>query len=187
MISDDDHRRLVAAAGGQDYSGRIDRQFRMVLIAIRHCGGRPQDVARARVEFVDKDVTKWTLPEHKTKRHTEQPRVVYLSPCLATITRILMAGRTTGPLFRGRRGAVTTNAITCRMKRLKTELGLDPKIVFYSYRHTYLTNAMERGVSSAAVAELTGTSLTMIEKHYGHLASKHDHLRAAAARAMGGG
>jgi integrase len=187
MISDDDHRRLVAAAGGQDYSGKIDRQFRLVLIAIRHCGGRPQDVARARVEFVDSAVTKWTLPEHKTRRHTERPRVVYLSPCLATVTKILIAGRTTGPLFRGRRGAVTTNAITCRMKRLKVELGLDPKVVFYSYRHTFITQAIERGVDVATVAELTGTSISMIQKHYGHLASKHDHLRAAAAKAMGGG
>jgi site-specific recombinase XerD len=73
------------------------------------------------------------------------------------------------------------------MKRLKVELGLDPAVVFYSYRHTFLTNALERGVDVATVAELTGTSISMIQKHYGHLASKHDHLRAAAARAMGGG
>jgi integrase len=184
LIGEDDHRMLVLAAGGQPYSGRIDRQFRLVLIAIRHCGGRPQDVARARVEFVDAEVTKWTLPEHKTKRHTEKPRVIYLSPCLATITRILMAGRTEGPLFRGRRGAVTTNAITCRIKRLKKELEIDPKIVFYSYRHTYITEAMGRGVGTAMVAELTGTSISMIEKHYGHLAKEHDALRAAAAKAV---
>lgn len=184
LITDDDHAKLVAAAGGQPFSGKIDRQFRLVLIAIRHCGGRPQDVARVRVEHVDRDVTKWTLPEHKTRRHTERPRVVYLSPCLATITRILMAGRTEGPLFRGRRGAVTTNAITCRMKRLRADLGLSPQLVFYGYRHAYITHSLERGVDVATVAELTGTSIAMIQKHYGHLASKHDHLREAAAKAV---
>jgi site-specific recombinase XerD len=184
MVGDDDHRKLVMASGGQPYSGRIDRQFRLVLIAIRHCGGRPQDVARARVEFVDAEVTKWTLPEHKTRRHTERPRVVYLSPCLQTITRILITGRESGPLFRGRRGAVTTNAISCRIKRLKKDLDIDPKIVFYSYRHTYLTNGMERGVNVATLAELTGTSISMIQKHYGHLGTKHEHLKAAAAKAM---
>jgi integrase len=184
LVGDDDHRTLVMAAGGQPFSGKIDRQFRLVLIAIRHCGGRPQDVARARVEWVDKDVSKWTLPEHKTKRHTERPRVVYLSPCLQTITRILMAGRESGSLFRGRRGAVTTNAISCRIKRLKADLEIDPKIVFYSYRHTYITQALERGVDVATVAELTGTSISMIQKHYGHLGVKHDHLKAAAMKAM---
>jgi integrase len=184
LITDDDHRALVKAAGSQPFSGKIDRQFRLVLIAIRHCGGRPQDVAQARVEWVDKDVTKWTLPEHKTKRHTERPRVVYLSPCLQTITRILIAGRTTGPLFRGRRGSLTTNAITCRMKRLKKDLGLPEGVVFYSYRHGYITQALERGVDVATVAELTGTSIAMIQKHYGHLASKHDHLKSAAMKAM---
>lgn len=93
LVATDVHSKLVMAAGAQKGSGRIDRQFRLALIAIRHCGGRPQDVSRMQVEFVDPDVTKWTLPEHKTRRHTDQPRVVYLSPCLATITRILMAGR----------------------------------------------------------------------------------------------
>jgi integrase len=185
MITDDDHARLVQAAGGDKFAGKIDRQFRLALIAIRHCGGRPQDIARARVEYVDPACTKWTLPEHKTRRHTERPRVVYLSPCLTTITRMLMAGRSTGPLFRGRRGGITTNAITCRMRRLKAELGIDPAVVFYSYRHTYITEAMGRGVDVAMIAELTGTSITMIERNYGHLAAKHEHLRAAAAKAMG--
>ncbi len=184
LVGDDDHKSLVLASGGQPFSGRIDRQFRLVLIAIRHCGGRPQDVARARVEYVDAEVTKWTLPDHKTKRHTERPRVIYLSPCLQTITRVLMVGRESGPLFRGRRGAETTNAISCRIKRLKKDLTIDPKIVFYSYRHTYITDAMRRGIDVATVAELTGTSIEMIQRHYGHLGQRTDYLREAAAQAV---
>jgi integrase len=184
LIDTATHAAMVAHVGAHAYAGKIDRQFRLVLIAIRQCGGRPQDVAQARVEFVDRDVTTWTLPEHKTKRHTDAPRVVYLSPCLRTVTRMLIAGRTEGPLFRGKRGGITTNAIKCRMTRLREALGLPPGTVAYAYRHSYITDALINDVDAATIATLTGTSIEMIERHYGHI-GKHDaHLREAAARAV---
>jgi integrase len=184
LISESDHSALVRKTGNHAYAGKIDRQFRLALIAIRHCGGRPQDVARARVEFVDATVSRWTLPEHKTQKKTLLPRTIYLSPCLQTITRMLIAGRTEGPLFRGRRGALTVNAITCRVKRLRRDLGLAEGTVAYAYRHSYITDALVRGVDVATVAALTGTSVEMIQRHYGHLSQRSDHLQEAAIRAV---
>jgi site-specific recombinase XerD len=184
LINDADHASLVKKTGNHAYAGKIDRQFRLALVAIRQCGGRPQDVANARVEYVNEEITTWTLPEHKTKRKTQQPRTIYLSPCLQTITRILIAGRTEGPLFRGRRGALTVNAMTCRLKRLRRDLGLAEGTVTYAYRHSYITDAMYRGVDVATVATLTGTSVEMIQRHYGHLSQRSDHLQKAAIRAV---
>jgi site-specific recombinase XerD len=184
LINRDDHSLMIARTGSHAYAGKIDRQFRLVLVAIKQCGGRPQDVAQARVEFVDPEVTKWTLPEHKTRRHTDAPRVVYLSPCLRTITRLLIAGRTSGPLFRGRRGGLTVNAMTCRMKRLRRNLGLPEGTVAYAYRHSYITDALLAGVDVATVAALTGTSIGMIQRHYGHIGKHDEHLRQAAAKAV---
>lgn len=186
LVSEDDHKAMILHAGAQKSSARVDRQIRVALIAVRHCGGRPQDVANATVENVeitDKSGS-WTLLHHKRQRHTGRPRIVYLSPCLRTITMMLIAGRTDGPLFRGRRGALTTNAITCRIKRLKKQLDIDPKLVTYSYRHTFITEAMQNGVDIATVAELTATSVEMIRRHYGHLNQKDDHLRDAAVNAV---
>ncbi len=40
----------------------------------------------------------------------------------------------------------------------------------YSCRHSYITQAILDGLTTLDVARLTGTSLTMIDKHYGHLA-----------------
>ena len=57
----------------------------------------------------------------------------------------------------------------------------------YSYRHTYITDALERGVDVATVAELVGTSVETIQRHYGHLSTRHNHLKEAAAKALGGG
>lgn len=181
LVPPDVHERMVRLAGSQKGSGKIDRQFRLVLVAMRHAGGRPQDVANVRIENVNVDC--WVIPEHKTLRHTGRPRIVYLSPCLQTITRILAGNRKAGPLFRGRRGKLTTNAIKCRITRLREELGVSD-VVAYSYRHTYITDALERGVDVATVAELVGTSVAMIQRHYGHLSKRADHLKNAAANAV---
>lgn len=78
-----------------------DKQFQLALIAIRYTGGRPQDVASVRVEHVNKEVTTWTLPDHKRRKHTKKPKVVHLSPRLQTITKMLTDDRDSGPLFRG--------------------------------------------------------------------------------------
>lgn len=180
------HWRIVEAARGNKFAGKIDRQFQLAIIAIRHCGGRPQDVANVKVEDVSSDWTRWTIADHKRKRHTGKPKVVYLSPCLQTITRILADGRSSGPLFRGRRGALTVNSIGCRIKRIKQQLGIGGEVVAYTYRHTYITDALQRGVDIATVAELVGTSVTMIQRHYGHLEHRGDHLKNAARKAVAG-
>jgi len=42
----------------------------------------------------------------------------------------------------------------------------------YSLRHSWISEALKMGMPTLEVARLTGTSLEMIEKHYGHLATK---------------
>ena len=39
----------------------------------------------------------------------------------------------------------------------------------YTLRHSFITQALLDGVSTLEVSKIVGTSLTMIEKHYGHL------------------
>lgn len=50
----------------------------------------------------------------------------------------------------------------------------------YTLRHSVITDMLTGGMDSLTVARMAGTSLAMIEKHYGHLL--HDH----AAKAMEG-
>lgn len=185
LIDKDSHRRMVLHAGSQPFSSIVDRQIRLVLIALRHTGGRPQDIANARVEGVDPACLFWVLDHHKREHQTEKPKIVYLSPCMRTITRMLAGDRTSGPLFRGRRGSLTVNAIRCRIRILRQQLDdLPAGTVAYAYRHTYITEALENDKSVATVAELVGTSASMIEKVYGHLGSKQSHLIHAASTAL---
>lgn len=175
LVGDAGHAAMIAKI--RDGS-KIDRRFSLAMIALKHTGGRPQDVARATIEANDGET--WVIEEHKTRRKTDKPRIVYLSPCLQTVTKLAAGNRTSGPLFVGRGGGLTVNAIVCRIKRLRESLGLPAGTVAYSYRHTFITSALVRGVPIATVAELTGTSVTMIERHYGHLSKNADHLKKAA-------
>lgn len=46
---------------------------------------------------------------------------------------------------------------------------LPPKTCLYTLRHSFITQAVQDGLSILDVARLVGTSVMMIEKHYGHL------------------
>jgi integrase len=182
LVQSDEHRSMILEVRNAPSASASDKQFQLVLIAIKHTGGRPQDVSRACVEFVSQDGKRWILPEHKRKKHTAKPKTVYLSPCLQTITKMVAGARESGPLFRGRRGELSVNAIGCRIKRIKKKLGISSDLIAYTYRHTYITDALQNGVDAATVAELVGTSIQMIERHYGHLCQRHDHMTDAAAK-----
>jgi integrase len=48
--------------------------------------------------------------------------------------------------------------------------GIDPVRGLYDLRHTYATFALRAGVPVFAVSRFMGTSIAMIDRHYGHLA-----------------
>ena len=64
---------------------------------------------------------------------------------------------------------------------MRQELSLFP---FSKDSLSIFTDALERGVPIATVAELLGhTTTNTITKHYSHLSEKSEHLREAAVRA----
>jgi site-specific recombinase XerD len=143
-------------------------------------------VAAVAVANVSPHRDAWGMQEHKTRKKTKRPLVVQLSPCLQTLTRILLSVREDGPLLLNSRGKPwTSNAIRCRMKALQEKLGLPEGTVAYAYRHTWTTNAVLNGVDLATVATMMGhRDLRMLMEHYAHLEKQPEHLRQAAAKAM---
>ena len=57
---------------------------------------------------------------------------------------------------------------------------LPDTVTAYALRHSVITDLIHGGLDSLTVAQLSGTSIAMIEKHYGHLTQHH----AKAALAM---
>ena len=54
--------------------------------------------------------------------------------------------------------------------------GIEPLRDLYDLRHTYATFALRAGVPVFAVSRFMGTSIAMIDLHYGHLAvDSHKH------------
>jgi integrase len=55
-------------------------------------------------------------------------------------------------------------------KPVQTTVGIQPLRHLYDLRHTYATFALRAGVSVFAVSRFMGSSIAMIDYHYGHLA-----------------
>jgi hypothetical protein len=60
------------------------------------------------------------------------------------------------------------------------DVRLPAGVCLYSCRHTYISQAILDGLTTLDVARLTGTSLQMIDQHYGHLVQ--DAVRARIAK-----
>ena len=58
-----------------------------------------------------------------------------------------------------------------------TAADLPAATVLYTLRHSWITTALTSGMGTLDVARLAGTSLLMIERHYGHLVSDAARLR----------
>jgi integrase len=56
-------------------------------------------------------------------------------------------------------------------KPVQRALGIEPLRDLYDLRHTYATFALRAGVPVFAVSRFMGTSIAMIDLHYGHLAA----------------
>jgi site-specific recombinase XerD len=56
--------------------------------------------------------------------------------------------------------------------------------VLYTLRHSWITDAITGGIDLLTVAKLAGTSLAMIEKHYGHLVEDRVPDQLAAIQMM---
>lgn len=137
VLTNAEHAWLVAAARCQKENGK---EFALVLIASR-CGARPQQMREVTAANVIGNT--WVFKRHKTRGKTKKPLVVYLPPCLATITRILIRKHPTGPLFRQESGRPwSKDTIARRLLRLRRKLGISDDVIMYAYRHTYATNAM---------------------------------------------
>jgi integrase len=64
------------------------------------------------------------------------------------------------------------------IKAAAATAGLPPETTAYSLRHSVITDLITGGLDSLTVARLSGTSVAMIDRHYGHLRDQH------AARAL---
>jgi integrase len=98
-------------------------------------------------------------------------------------------------LFRAERGGYLDlhNFRNRNWKPAQLAIGIEPFRRIYDLRHTFATFALRAGISTFELSRYMGASLTMIDRHYGHLARdgrEHairllDDLNASAVDARG--
>jgi integrase len=160
-----------------------DRAFRDFLMILKETGCRPQEARFVEASHIRGSAWVFNKIDSKGQRYN---RVVHLSTRANRITKRLMEKHPTGKLFRDIRGKPwTSNAIICRFRRLSEKLGT--RIFAYSFRHTFATRALEKGVDSVTVGTLMGhRDTSMVSRVYGHISGNRKLLRNALEIISGG-
>ena len=136
-------------------------KFREFLNVLMLTGMRTKEIRTVLVEEFDPERRQLVLWKHKTVERTGMPKAIPLpTDELVAICRAGREGRPDGePLFLTDRGRPWTyQAIRLRWSRLREKLGIDTRFTLYSFRHWYLTMAVESGEDGAIVSELAGHS-----------------------------
>jgi len=184
--------------------GEPGQRFLELLTLMRQTGCRPLEARTAEARHVDRKGKCLIFERTETKGygsdHTVERRVIPLTDDVFAICCRLAVKYPTGPLFRNSNGEPWTRydikswfkrldgsrAAGRGTKRPSKKLKLDCRIKAASIRHTWATEALERGVDPITVATIMGhKDLTMLMKVYQHLKKKDAHLRNALHQAIG--
>lgn len=104
-------------------------------------------------------------------RSKDHDRKIPLSPAAGAMFDRLAKGKLPkAHLFTQDGGkAWTADAWSDPVREAAARAGLPAGVTLYTLRHCWITDAIVGGMDLLTVAKLAGTSLAMIEKHYGHL------------------
>jgi len=133
------------------------------LVAVgAETGARLGELTNTRVRDLDLDAS--TL---KVSGKTGT-REIHLATATIQLLRRCAAGKRPGDLLLppADQPAWTHNLPTKRFARAVRRAGLDPNVIFYSLRHTFISRALRNLIPVKAVADHCGTSMAMVEVHY---------------------
>ncbi|WP_323162821.1 integrase [Stenotrophomonas maltophilia] len=164
-----EQRRALMEAAGPD--------LRDLIEAVALTGCRPGDPpAMTRSDF-DQRTGSVT---YRTKDHL---RTIELSPAASMLFTRMAAGKKPGDaLFTNAGVAWTPAEWSDGIRAAAAAADLPAGVCMYTLRHCWITDAIVGGMDPLTVARLVGTSLDMIQKHYGHLVrgAARDKLAALA-------
>lgn len=179
LVADDSAWRMVRATKVRRTGRKVFLSPEQCRVLLAHCeseafrnlvraglltGARYGELARFRVR--DFDQATGTLDVNKGKTDW---RTVFLSDEAVRLFAELARNRDPGSLLlpRAEGGIWGKNHQQKPMERLVAATKSDPETVFYSLRHTHISLALLAGVNIQVLAENCGTSVRMIELHYG--------------------
>lgn len=154
-LDKEQRRALLEAAQGD---------LRDLLTCIALTGCRPGDPAAVLRKDYDERTGSVTFRTKTGKR------TIPVSPAAKELLDRLAAGKQPDAhLFTNAGEPWTPLAWAPLVKAAAAKAGLPSETVAYTLRHSWITDAIMGGMDLLTVARLTGTSLAMIQSHYGHL------------------
>jgi integrase len=182
--------RYLSPAERQSIREFVGGEFADFLLAMELSGARPF----SELSWLTADKISWksrtiTIENHKNLKKNKT-RTIYLSAPLADLLRRKCKERPTGLLFRNRLGGRwQSHDAGRRLDYAAEKLGLNPageeKIVSYSFRHSYCTDALAAGLNVCQLGELVGNSPQTLSRHYDHLSRRRDVMINAAELVAG--
>ncbi len=161
----DERRELVQAAS--DEARPLFKSWALLPF-------RPGDVAALKVKRFDPREKALRLPKGKTGSRviplTAEALAHFKECAKGKLPEAWLVSRADGSQWKKEAWRDEVKAAAAKAK-------LPQSTVAYTIRHSLITDLVQGGVDIFTVAKLSGTSVKMIEQHYGHL--QQDHARSA--------
>ena len=165
-----DERRLLV--------GAIDAEAKPFIRALCMLPLRPGAVANLTAGDFEKRTSELTIAKDKSGAN----RRIVVPRAAAHLFASAAEGKpATAPLFtRSNEKPWTKENWNKSLAAAVAKTELPPNVTAYTLRHSTITDLVTAGLPLLTVAQISGTSVEMIEKHYGHL------IRHAAVKALAG-
>jgi integrase len=152
----DQRRQLISHATGS---------VRDLIAGMVLTGARPGDLTGARRSQYDSRTRSVTFAAKNAIRTVPLPNAA-----VALFDRLAQGKLPTDFLFTRDDGKPWAHSDWDELVRAAAQkAGLPAGVCLYTMRHSFITQSLMDGMSTLDVARISGTSLAMIERHYGHL------------------
>lgn len=158
--------------------------FLDIVQFLKLTGARPHESCIAEVRHFDRANHCLVFPVDESKGK-EVERVIQLGTgeAFEIVQRLALAAGE-GPIFRRKGKAWTNDALNREFDLVEKVLGF--KVFPYQLRHSWITDALIKGIDPVTIAALSGhRDLSMIQRVYSHLKLKGTHLRDTMDRING--
>jgi integrase len=150
-------------------AAEIGGGFYLFVLMAQFMGMRPGEINQLKRDRVDLLTGVIALRKSDTKTH--RARLVPIHPEVLPKLEFQMSWAKDSPyLFpnhRDRQRPMDKTGFKKRWAEVLEAANLSGR--FYDFRHTFITHALRSGMNPVVVAEITGTSIKVIQKHYLHL------------------
>jgi len=159
---DHEQRRALVACASDEARSYIKT---LALLPLR-----PGEVASLRVEHLNTRERVLKIPAGKTKVRvvplTDEAQRHFQECAKGKLPSAWLISRADGSQWKAR-------AWGYEIKDAASKAKLPRATLAYTLRHSLITDLLVGGLDAFTVSAISGTSLTMIQKHYGHLVQEH--------------